>query len=144
MDEKYYEFVEVKRMLWGFSGDKGFLYRKMINLAESILPLEKFKYIYSKNLVNYDDNIFAELYFFTDDKVYILKEENKDINLLILNIKDVKNIDFTISDQDSDVVKLNIEFDKGVIIKFDSLADSNSEWSREYKKIIMLILGEFI
>lgn len=144
MDEKYYEFVEVKRILRGFSGEKGFLYRKMIKLAESVLPLDKFKYIYSKNLVSYDDNIFAELYFFTDDKVYILKEENKDINLQILNIKDVKNIDFTISDKDPDIVKLNIEFDKGIIVKFDSLADSNSEWSREYKNIILLILGIFI
>ncbi|PEP09844.1 DUF3908 family protein [Bacillus wiedmannii] len=116
----------------------------LIRYAELLVPVSEDLKVYGKNLFNKGEGIKKELYFFTKDKIYLIKETNAGIDYQILYTKNIQNIEYKISDNDEKVVILRIEFSNSEIVEMKSVDDSGTASLETYRDTIQSILQTLI
>ncbi|MGX5430465.1 DUF3908 family protein [Bacillus cereus] len=128
------EMESIKLSARQIAGKQHDILKKMIKHMEALVPLEDVKIVYSKGLHNDDEEFPKEFYFFTEKKVFIVKEINNSIKLQVIFNIQVKDINFNILNDNQNLVELNVLYDNGTEIRFHSLEDSNHHWKSEYRK----------
>ncbi|HHT7061366.1 TPA: DUF3908 family protein [Bacillus cereus] len=131
-----YEFERVKEILKTINVSS----RKLIRYAELLVPIAEDTAVYCKNLYNNGVGAYKELYFFTNEKIYLIKEINSGIKYQILYKKDINSIEYEISDNDEKFVALKIKFVNDEIIEMGSLEDRGSASVEAYRNVIQYIL----
>ncbi|MBJ7997710.1 DUF3908 family protein [Bacillus cereus] len=137
---EFYEYERVKEIVNGLDHKA----RKLIKYAELLVPVSEDLKVYGKNLFNKGEGIKKELYFFTKDKIYLIKETNAGIDYQILYVKNIRNIEYKISDNDEKVVILRVEFSNSEIVEMKSVDDSGTASIETYRDTIQSILQTLI
>lgn len=115
---------------------------ELMNKVVEIIGESNIKHFYPKNVFNKE--LKEEFYFFTEEKIIICTyAENYNYNLKVIGKVNILNISFEESLRDSDDCKLLISL-KNDIISFESVKDSNDDWSYMYKEKVKELFKELI
>ncbi|MEX0139152.1 DUF3908 family protein [Bacillus nitratireducens] len=135
-----YEFERIKEVL----KRQSFTERKIAKYMDKFIPDHEGMAVYGKNVVNQEPDAKIELYFFTSDKVYAIKEVETGIKYQLMYTKDINHIDYEISDDDEKIVTLKIKFSNGELLTLSSVNDRGAESLVSYRNMIEHIVTTLI
>lgn len=106
-------------------------HRYIVRTMLDYVKPEEVKGFYPKNL--FSDNLSLECFVFTDKRLLIFNDYDKQISIKVLNLNQITavNLEREKNDFPNEIVKIN--FSSGEELEFDPKIDSNSSWCERFK-----------
>ncbi|MEK4512876.1 DUF3908 family protein [Paenibacillus sp. FSL K6-2524] len=107
-------------------------YRYLVKTMLKFVETDEVKSFYPKKL--FSENQSLECFVFTDNKLLIFKEYDKQISINVLNLNRITAASLELEKDDFPDETVKISFSSGEEIVFDPKADSNSRWYESFKE----------
>ncbi|KKZ90934.1 hypothetical protein B4147_0297 [Bacillus wiedmannii] len=138
--KELYEFERIKEIL----KKQSFTERRIAKYMDKFIPDHEGMTVYGKNVISEEPGAKIELYFFTSDKIYVVKEIDTGIKYQLMYTKDINHIDYEISDADEKIVTLKIKLLNGELLTLSSVNDRGAGSLLSYRNMIEHIVKTLI
>lgn len=117
--------------------EKSRFYKRVLEVVESYIDPEEIKVFYSRNI--YNPNEHKEFIFFLENKISVVHFEKEKAYYIRSFDSKVKESSLIIPEFTQEGVILNLKFENGEQMTFNSFEDSNRAWNGTYIDLIQAI-----
>lgn len=139
MSYSYKEFKEDSRRR-AFE-EKSRYYTRVLEVVETYINPEDIKIFYPRNILN--SNEHKEFILFFNDKISIVHFEKEKAYFIRTFDLEVRESTLSIPEYTADGVTMNLVFENGEKLTFNSVEDSNRSWNDTYIDLIQEIFKKF-